>query len=293
MQLVELAPLQLLRRLKCSRCLFQASSPSRPARQPNSRHSRQLRILLQRVHSLPWNHSWSATPAVSARKTSSTAKSRPSTAATPPTAASRAQILVFPLRSTVSLEMPSRYHRRRMPVLAGAITFIAAATIRHGIKPKLARKRMAPQQPLQSEPRSARQPKPLHRFIRILRAARHKSALPGEQHRQVRLIKTQRHQPNARRHSGDVHRRYFVVIVLDVPRLRRHHAIPLFTTRKNSLVTTPNSARTTTFFRWITRSQPAPISSRCSRTISRTRRRMRLRTTAPPISFLMLNPNRL
>jgi hypothetical protein len=32
---------------------------------------------------------------------------------------------------------------------------------------------------------------------------------------------------------------------------------------------------------------------RCSLTISRNRRRIRLRTTAPPIAFLMLHPNRL
>ena len=40
-------------------------------------------------------------------------------------------------------------------------------------------------------------------------------------------------------------------------------------------------------------SHPAAISRRWQRTISRTRRRMRLRTTAPPSAFLMLNPNRL
>jgi hypothetical protein len=40
-------------------------------------------------------------------------------------------------------------------------------------------------------------------------------------------------------------------------------------------------------------SHPAGISARLHRTISRTRRRMRLRTTAPPSAFLMLNPKRL
>jgi hypothetical protein len=40
-------------------------------------------------------------------------------------------------------------------------------------------------------------------------------------------------------------------------------------------------------------SHPADISRRWQRTISRTRRRMRLRTTAPPSAFLMLNPKRL
>lgn len=40
-------------------------------------------------------------------------------------------------------------------------------------------------------------------------------------------------------------------------------------------------------------SHPAGISWRWQRTISRTRRRMRLRTTAPPSAFLTLNPNRV
>src|ERR1700688_2469258 len=40
-------------------------------------------------------------------------------------------------------------------------------------------------------------------------------------------------------------------------------------------------------------SHPAGISMRWQRTISRIRRRMRLRTTAPPSAFLMLKPKRL
>jgi hypothetical protein len=40
-------------------------------------------------------------------------------------------------------------------------------------------------------------------------------------------------------------------------------------------------------------SHPAGISDSWQRTISRTRRRMRLRTTAPPSAFLMLKPKRL
>jgi hypothetical protein len=40
-------------------------------------------------------------------------------------------------------------------------------------------------------------------------------------------------------------------------------------------------------------SHPELISCRWQRTISRRRRRMRLRTTAPPKAFLMLNPKRL
>ncbi len=40
-------------------------------------------------------------------------------------------------------------------------------------------------------------------------------------------------------------------------------------------------------------SHPGEISCRCSRTISRIRRRMRFRFTALPSAFLMLHPNRL
>src|SRR5215469_13665638 len=42
----------------------------------------------------------------------------------------------------------------------------------------------------------------------------------------------------------------------------------------------------------MTMSHPGDISCRWQRTISRRRRRMRLRTTAPPNAFLMLNPKR-
>jgi hypothetical protein len=40
-------------------------------------------------------------------------------------------------------------------------------------------------------------------------------------------------------------------------------------------------------------SHPGAISCRCNLTISRMRRRMRLRRTAPPSAFLILQPNRL
>ena len=40
-------------------------------------------------------------------------------------------------------------------------------------------------------------------------------------------------------------------------------------------------------------SHPGAISSRCNRTISRIRRRIRLRRTAPPSALLMLQPKRL
>jgi hypothetical protein len=63
--------------------------------------------------------------------------------------------------------------------------------------------------------------------------------------------------------------------------------------RNRSAVSVGNSAFATLLFGCMTMSHPAGISRRWQRTTSRTRRRMRLRTTAPPSAFLMLNPNRL
>jgi len=60
-----------------------------------------------------------------------------------------------------------------------------------------------------------------------------------------------------------------------------------------SALSVANAARATAFFGCMTMSHPAVTSGRWQRTISRVRRRMRLRTTAPPSSFLMLKPNRL
>jgi hypothetical protein len=62
--------------------------------------------------------------------------------------------------------------------------------------------------------------------------------------------------------------------------------------RNRSVVKIENSACATEFFGCITMSHPAEISRRCLRTTSRMRRRMRLRTTAFPMAFLMLKPKR-
>jgi hypothetical protein len=66
-----------------------------------------------------------------------------------------------------------------------------------------------------------------------------------------------------------------------------------FSSRNKSAVSAANSARATVLFGCKTMSHPAGISSRWQRTISRRRRRIRLRTTAPPSAFLMLKPKRL
>src|SRR2546422_3750460 len=67
----------------------------------------------------------------------------------------------------------------------------------------------------------------------------------------------------------------------------------LFSSRSKSAVSAANFALATVLFGCMTMSHPAGVSSRWQRTISRRRRRIRLRTTAPPSVFLMLNPNRL
>ncbi len=67
----------------------------------------------------------------------------------------------------------------------------------------------------------------------------------------------------------------------------------LFNSRNKSAVSAADSARASELFGCMTMSHPAGISIRWQRTISRSRRRIRLRTTAPPRAFLMLKPNRL
>ena len=71
------------------------------------------------------------------------------------------------------------------------------------------------------------------------------------------------------------------------------HTYTLFSKRSKSAVSAANSARATELFGCMTMSHPAAISSRWQRTISRKRRRIRLRTTAPPRAFLILKPKRL
>jgi hypothetical protein len=66
-----------------------------------------------------------------------------------------------------------------------------------------------------------------------------------------------------------------------------------FSSRNKSAVSAENGALATELFGCMTMSHPAGISSRWQRTISRRRRRIRLRTTAPPSVFLMLKPKRL
>ena len=78
--------------------------------------------------------------------------------------------------------------------------------------------------------------------------------------------------------------------LLRVARQRLHS---FFSRRTSSSTSVAKSAVATALFGCITMSHPAGISCRRQRTISRSLRRMRLRTTAPPNAFLMLKPKRL
>ncbi len=75
--------------------------------------------------------------------------------------------------------------------------------------------------------------------------------------------------------------------------LARAAGYALFSSRSRSAASAANSAPATVLFGCMTMSHPAGISGRWLRTISRIRRRIRLRTTAPPSAFLMLKPKRL
>ena len=63
--------------------------------------------------------------------------------------------------------------------------------------------------------------------------------------------------------------------------------------RNSSPASNENSAVAAELRGCITMSHPGGISCRCNRTISRSRRRMRFRRTAPPRVLRMLQPNRL
>src|SRR5882762_7573490 len=134
---------------------------------------------------------------------------------------------------------------------------------------------MTSQQPFQREPASTRDTKTLDRFVGICGAGRLKPAAPAHQQRQICLVKSQRHERKT--HAGTLRRSFYALGIR----------------RDNSAASVANSAFATLLFGCMTMSHPVAISRRWQRTISRTRRRMRLRTTAPPSAFLMLNPNLL
>src|SRR5216684_1727383 len=134
---------------------------------------------------------------------------------------------------------------------------------------------MAAKQPLKRQPRPSRHAKTLDRLVRVHRARRLEPAASADEERQIRLVKSQRAQREAHAAAS------------------RSAAYAVGMRRNNSALNAANSAFATLLFGCMTMSHPAGISRRWQRTISRTRRRMRLRTTAPPSAFLMLNPKRL
>src|SRR6266481_3053248 len=163
-----------------------------------------------------------------------------------------------------------------MRLVRGGCTWLRVSPgFRHGIVPKSAGKRMAAKQPFERQPRPARHAKTLDRLVRIHRARGLKPAASAHEQRQIRLVKSQCSEREA--HAAASRRAAYAVGMR----------------RSKSAVSDANSAFATLLFGCMTMSHPAGISRRWQRTISRTRRRMRLRSTAPPSAFLMLNPKRL
>jgi len=169
---------------------------------------------------------------------------------------------------------------------------------------------MAAQQPLQSKPNAARHSKAFNGLVGIARTRRFESATSREQDRQIRFVEPQREKRRANRNRSVFYLRRNDLRIIHLRRgglqsapIARFHCrnrrrtkrrpYMLFSRRNKSAVSAANGARATELFGCITMSHPAGISNRWQRTTSRKRRRIRLRTTAPPRAFLMLKPKRL
>jgi len=146
-------------------------------------------------------------------------------------------------------------------------------SLRNRVVTKFSGNRVATQQSLRAEPHAAPHAKSLDCFIHVHRTGGRKPAASREEHREIRLVTTKREQRGANRRA-----------------LPRHAAL---SSRRKSAASAAKGAFATELFGCMTMSHPAGNSSRCSRAISRRRRRIRLRTTAPPRAFLMLKPKRL
>ena len=133
---------------------------------------------------------------------------------------------------------------------------------------------MASQQSLQPKPHPPRHAKSFDRLVGILRTRRFKPAASCKQNGQVGFVESQREQRRSHRQ-------------------RRSRAYAFFSSSSNSALNSANRAFAAALFGCMTMSHPAGNSCRWQRTISRSRRRIRLRTTAPPSVFFMLNPKRL
>jgi hypothetical protein len=166
---------------------------------------------------------------------------------------------------------------------------------------------------------------PRNGFLRVLRAGWVKFASPTKKRRKKNPIQLHegQQQPlsgarksSARRGAGALNS--FAGALVGPPLFRRAHkslrryfhgthvysanfagtfccgfAFAEFTSFTNSCASAGNSAVATVVRGCTTMSHPEAISGRCNRNISRRRRRIRLRRTAFPSVFLMLQPNRL
>src|ERR1700676_1033050 len=133
-------------------------------------------------------------PAASARKIWPTTKSPPSKVSRRSGYASRKKVLSsFAARSRMGLSGSNTRSACILPNSAG-LQRRRVCFLRHRIVTKLARQRLAPQQPLQPHPRPPHHAKMLNRLIRIHRTSRFEPAAPPKRDRQVHLINTQRRQ---------------------------------------------------------------------------------------------------
>src|SRR5579884_927431 len=166
--------------------------------------------------------------------------------------------------------------------------------LRNRIQSESPRKRMASQQPLQAQPGPAQRSESLDGLVGVLRTGRLEPAASAKPHGKIRLVEANRKQRRAR--SG-IRARACVLFPhgRDRPCLSPDHLLEhaVLSSRASSAASAAKGASATLLFGCMTMSHPVGISVRFSRTISRTRRRMRLRTTAPPSVLLMLKPNRL
>jgi hypothetical protein len=211
--------------------------------------------------------------------------------------------------------------------VCGTQIFVAQSRIWHRIESTF-RKWPATPQPPQRQPTSA--PRTVQRdcFLRVLRARRIKFAGPAKKRRKKNSVQLHESQqqplPNARKSAASGNRsalKCFVAALFTRPPFRcasetfrrcfrRAHVCSVdftggfgcelafakfaeFTSVTNSRANAANFPMATLVRGWTTMSHPVAISCRCCLNISRNRRRIRLRRTAFPNAFLMLQPNRL
>ena len=152
----------------------------------------------------------------------------------------------------------------------------AVKSFRHRIVSTLG-KRAAAHQALHSQPRTAPRAKSLNRFVRVFRAGGSEPATAAKKRPEKNLIHAHTQQGEPLRGSVWL------------------HADSRFcsgSSDSSSASSFVNSSVAAARLGCITMSHPGAISSRCNRKTSRTRLRIRFRTTAFPSAFLTLMPKR-